>query len=311
MPKHRARGFAACCLASMLWGCGFFFGKIALREMNVGAMVLYRFAFGSLALLPLLFTHRPTFNPREWRTLLFASFIGVPVQFLVQFYGLSLTTVSHASLMVGTMPVLLAVGAVVWAHERMDRLGWFALAGSTTGAALIAFGGRNTAHLHGQSSLTGDLLIVLSLSIALIWILANKHLIERHSAIAVSAYGTVAGSLMLAALVPVIWGMPPVQGISPAAWWALACSGVLCTASTTLLWNYGLTQVPASQAGVLLNMAPLIGSLLGVLVLHDVLGPSAWAGGLMILLAAVTLTTRSKAETRRQLGELAGPEISG
>ncbi len=56
----------------------------------------------------------------------------------------------------------------------------------------------------------------------------------------------------------------------------------------------GDARVPASQAGVLLNMEPLIGSLLGVLVLGERLGPSAWAGGGLILAAAVTLTTHSK-----------------
>ena len=61
-----------------------------------------------------------------------------------------------------------------------------------------------------------------------------------------------------------------------------------------LLWNWGLTQVPASQAGVLLNMEPLIGSLLGVLVLGETLGPSAWVGGGLIVGAAVALTARSK-----------------
>ncbi len=308
MPKHRGLGFAACCLASMLWGCGFFFGKIALREMNVGAMVFYRFLFAVLALFPLLFTHRPTFSPRDWRILLLASFLGVPLQFLIQFYGLSLTTVSHASLMVGTMPVLLAVGAAIWAHERMDRIGWIALAGSTLGAALIALGGHAPGSGHPQASLTGDLLVIASLAIALFWILINKQLLERHSTITVTTYGILAGTLMLAAIVPFGWGLPPVHGISAQAWWALAASGVLCTASTTLLWNYGLTQVPASQAGILLNMEPLIGSLLGVFVLHDVLGPGAWSGGALILLAAITLTTRSKTDTRAAIAELAQPE---
>ena len=55
-----------------------------------------------------------------------------------------------------------------------------------------------------------------------------------------------------------------------------------------------MTQVPASQAGVLLNIEPLMGSLLGVFVLGDRLGATAWVGGAMILLAAITLTTRSR-----------------
>jgi drug/metabolite transporter (DMT)-like permease len=92
-----------------------------------------------------------------------------------------------------------------------------------------------------------------------------------------------------------------VAAVSLKAWLALAASGVLCTATTTLLWNWGMTQVPASQAGVLLNMEPLMGSVLGVVVLGERLGPSAWAGGGLILAAAVTLTTRSKTRVREQL----------
>ena len=294
---RRALGFLACALASALWGTGFYFGKIALREMSVGAMVFYRFFFASVVLLPLLFAHRARFSPREWRTLLIASFLGVPLQFLIQFHGLSLTTVSHASLMVGTLPVILAIGAAIFAHERMDALGWVAVTVSTVGAGMIAFGHHAGAAAPGAPTLTGDLLIVLSLSIALFWILLNKSLLARHSPVAVTAWGLVAGTLMLVPIVPAIWGLPPVHGISWHAWAALAASGLLCTATTTLFWNWGLTQVPASQAGVLLNMEPLVGSMLGIYMLHETLGPSAWLGGFLILAAALTLTTKSKTAT--------------
>ncbi|HWZ00024.1 MAG TPA: EamA family transporter [Edaphobacter sp.] len=299
LEKRRALGFAACAVASCFWGCGFFFGKIALAEMRFSNMVLYRFLFAMPALLPLLVTHRPGLNRREWGLLVVASFFGVPVQFLIQFYALSITTVSHAALMVGTMPVILAVGAAVFAHERMDLVGWMALAGSTCGAGLIALGAGS--HSKGGATLAGDLLVVVSLLIALSWILINKELMERHSHVVVTAYGLAVGTLMLIVWVPVRYGMPPVAGVSVRAWLALAGSGVLCTATTTLLWNWGMTQVPASQAGVLLNMEPLIGSLLGVLVLGERLGPSAWAGGGLILASAITLTTRSKTRVRETM----------
>ena len=291
--KRRALGFVACMIASSLWGCGFFFGKIALAEMSFAHMVLYRFLFAMVALAPLLATHRPGLTLGEWRTLATASFLGVPVQFLIQFYGLSLTTVSHAALMVGTMPVILAVGATLFAHERLDVTGWLALAVSTVGAAMIALGRHGTGA--GEPSLTGDLLIVLSLAIALGWILLNKHLMDRHSPVVVTAYGILLGTLMLLLWVPLRYGRPPISHVSMKTWLALAASGILCTATTTLLWNWGMTQVPASQAGVLLNMEPLIGSLLGVFALGEHLGPSAWTGGCLILAAAITLTTRSKA----------------
>jgi drug/metabolite transporter (DMT)-like permease len=297
--KSRALGFLACGVASCFWGCGFFFGKIALAEMSSAHMVLYRFLFAMPVLLPLLVTHKPGLSPREWAWLALASFLGVPVQFLIQFYALSITTVSHAALMVGTMPVILAVGAALFAHERMDWVGWAALAGSTCGAGLIALnGGAGGAD---GVTLAGDLLVVVSLLIALFWLLINKELVGRHSHVVVTAYGLLIGTVMLMVWVPVRYGMPPVAGVSLKAWLALAASGVLCTATTTLLWNWGMTRVPASQAGVLLNIEPLMGSLLGVLVLGERLGPSAWVGGGLILASAVTLTTRSKTRVREQM----------
>ncbi|QMV17911.1 EamA family transporter [Granulicella sp. 5B5] len=298
-PQNRLLGFAAAALASSFWGCGFFFGKIALAEMSVGSMVFYRFVFATLALLPLLITHRPNLKLSEWRTLALASLLGVPLQFLLQFRGLSLTTVSHAALMVGTMPVILALGAVILMHERLDAIGWVALAASTTGAALIALGAHHKPGTNGPT-LQGDLLVVASLSIALFWILLNKRLMETHNHVVITAYGILLGTLMLGIWVPLTWGPPAFHGISLKAWLALIGSGVLCTATTTLLWNWGMTQVPASQAGILLNMEPLIGSLLGVFVLHEHLGGLAWLGGALILTAAVVLTTRP---TRTELAE--------
>ncbi len=289
--RHPAWGFASCALASTFWGTGFFFGKIALAEMRSAHMVLYRFLFAMVPLLPVLVRHRPHLDAREWRLLALASFLGVPLQFLIQFYALSITTVSHASLMVGTMPVILAVGATLFANERMDTVGWAALTASTLGATLIALAGRS-AHAPGGASLTGDLLVVLSLSIALFWILLNQRLMRRHSHLVITAYGLALGTLMLLVWVLLRDGLPPVHGISWRAWAALAASGVLCTATTTLLWNWGLTQVPASRAGVLLNMEPLVGSLLGIFALGEHLGPTAWVGGALILTAAITLTTR-------------------
>jgi drug/metabolite transporter (DMT)-like permease len=298
LPSRRLSllGYGACAMAGCLWGTGFYFGKLALREMSVGHMVLYRFLFASLGMLPILLAGRrrersPRWTTREKGTLLLSSALGIPIQFLLQFKGLSLTTVSHAALMVGTMPVLLALGATLFAGERLDWIGWIALAGSTVGAALIVVGGRQATG-SGGGSLQGDLLVVLSLVISLGWILMNKSLMHAHSPLAVTAYGIFSGTIMLVAWVMVVDGPPPLARVSLTAWLALAASGVLCTATTTLLWNWGIHHVPASRAGVFLNIEPALGSWLGVQLLGDQLGPFAWIGGGLILAAAVTLTVR-------------------
>ena len=302
LGTSRPLGFLACAAAGSLWGTGFFFGKIALREMSVGHMVLYRFLFAMPVALPLALRRRAPWTRRDWAVLALSAFFGVPLQFLVQFQGLSLTTVAHASLMVGTMPVVLAAAAALFLHERLDALGWCALATSTVGACLIALAGAGG----GGASLSGDLLVVASLVIALVWILGNKDLLKRHDALAVTSRGLVLGMAMLGVWVCVRDGLPPVRTVSPHAWAALAASGLLCTAATTTLWNWGLTQVPASQAGVFLNMEPVIGSGLGLWIFHDRLGPAAWAGGGLIVGSALVLTLRNP--TAQNTAELVAVE---
>lgn len=295
-------GYGACATAGCLWGTGFFFGRIAMNEMSVEYMVLYRFLFACLGLLPVALLHRVRLTRGEVRMLLISAFLGVPLQFLMQFHGLARTTVSHASLMVGTLPVLLAGAAALFAGERLDWVGWLALSGSSLGAALIVLGGTHGRASVGQPTLHGDLLVVLSLCLSLAWVLLSKKLMETHSPPVVTAYTLLIGTVMLAAWILgprlLIQWIPnhsapmPFAHISAKTWGALAASGLACTATTTLLWNWGIHHVPASRAGVFLNIEPALGSFLGVELLGEHLGPYAWLGGGLILAAAITLTTR-------------------
>jgi drug/metabolite transporter (DMT)-like permease len=128
--------------------------------------------------------------------------------------------------------------------------------------------------------------------------------------VVVSAYTILSGTAMLVAidLGPRLlspWTHRPLTPmpfarVSPTAWIALAISGLLCTATTTFLWNWGIHHVPASRAGVFLNIEPVLGSVLGVELLGERLGPYAWLGGGLIVAAAVALTTR---------GNESGPEV--
>ncbi len=281
-------GFLACGSAATLWGLGFFFGKIALREVPVPHMVLYRFLFAAAAMLPFLPRQRPRLSRGEWNMLGWGALFGIPVQFLMQFYGLAHTTLAHASLMVGTMPVFLAAGASLFLGERLDSIGWLALAGSCAGAALIAL--SHSSSTAGAATFLGDALVIASMAVALIWIITNRRLMENHSPAAVSSYGLLLGTAMLTVLVVTYAGLPPVRHISREAWLSLAASGLLCTTATTLLWNWGMTQVPASQAGVLLNLEPMIGSGLSVLVFSERLGWTAWIGAALIVGCATLMT---------------------
>lgn len=298
----RGAPFAALAAAGCLWGTGFLFGKWAFAELSVGQMVLYRFLFASIGFAPGVW--RGMRNPatrirrRDGGLVLGAALIGVPIQFLIQFAGLERTTVSHASLMVGALPVMLAAGSALFTREHVSIRRWIALIVSTIGAGLIAFG-ASSGEAGAQASLLGDLLVAASLIAAVAWILMVQALMKagRYSPVTASAYVMTAGTPMLAAWVFATEGALPIH-LSALTWISVAAMGFLATTATTYLWNWGLSQVPASQAGVFLNLEPVVGAMLGVLILRDVLGPYGLLGGTLVIGAAVFVASQSGAPSQ-------------
>src|SRR5438270_14009248 len=115
---------SALALAGSLWGTGFLFGKLAMQEMTVSENVAFRFVASAVALIPVVIRYWKPYRGKELMLLLFASIMGIPVQFLIQFQGLKLTTVSHASLTVGVLPILFARPSAIFPHDRFRCCGW-------------------------------------------------------------------------------------------------------------------------------------------------------------------------------------------
>ncbi len=280
---------SALALSGCLWGTGFLFGKFAMEEMTVSENVAFRFATGAIVLVPVALRYWKPYRGKELALLLVASVVGIPIQFLIQFQGLQLTTVSHASLIVGVLPVLIAVTSAFFLHERLHGLEWGALGVSALGAILIAISG-GSARSGPRPSPHGDTLVLLSMFAAVVMVLCSKRLIASHGALAVTATTIILGTVFL--LVWVELTRPLRFHFSGAAWGTAAAQGLLATAGAYLFWNWGLSHMPASNAGVFLNLEPVVGTILGVIILHERLGPTGILGGLLIIGAAVYFSLR-------------------
>jgi len=282
---------SALAVAGCLWGTGFLFGKIAMTEMTVTENVSFRFLTGAILLLPAVLRPWKPYRGNDLALMLLASVVGIPIQFLIQFRGLQLTTVSHASLIVGGLPVLLAVSSSVFLRERLRDREWAALILSAGGAALIAVSASG--HQSGpQPTIHGDLMVLVSLLAAVAMILVSKRLIPEHGSLHVTAVMIVIGTILL-----LTWAGAAQRlrfHFPGPIWGAAIAQGVLATAGAYLLWNWGLSHMAASRAGVFLNLEPVMGTVLGILVLHERLGASAILGGLLIIGAAVHFSVRAE-----------------
>lgn len=143
--------------AGVLWGVSFLFGKWALEEMGPAHLTLLRFALASAALLPYALLKGVWPRQRDLALFLLVGFLSVPATFLVQFWGLSLTSATVAALIVGCGPPMIAFFGRLFLKEKLGKAGWAALGASTVGVALtIARPGAGNDWL-------GDALVLLSL----------------------------------------------------------------------------------------------------------------------------------------------------
>jgi drug/metabolite transporter (DMT)-like permease len=185
--------------------------------------------------------------------------------------------------------MLLALAVVIFTHERLSRVAWIAVVFSALGAVLIVWSSRNSMPTGGGPTLIGDVAVLLSLFAATGWIMNNKVLLRRYPPLFVTGSIYIFGTAMLAAWVIPLDGLPPVH-LSHVVWLSLLVQGLAGTSLATVLWNWGLARVPAAEAGVFTNFEPLVGTLLGVTVMGDRLGPLAIVGGALILGGAFYLT---------------------
>src|SRR5438067_5571701 len=286
----RSLAIVALIMAGAGWGVGLPLGKVALREMDAAHMVLLRFAVAALAAAPFVLVHAETRRLFRNRAVIVAG-VCYGAAFVMQFEGLARISVTMAALLVRAMPALIAVCARLLG-EPVSRLSWTGVLAATLGAAVIA--GKP----EGAASVLGILLSLASLLVFLGWVVALRRAPETGSPLALPAAVIIVGAATILPIALVLHGAPRLAA-SPEAWGGIIGQGLFSTLVATAAWQYGSTRVGSATAGVFINIEPLLGSALGVLLFHDRLTLGLALGGALIIAGsfAVVLGERGRPPT--------------
>lgn len=263
--------------SGVCWGVGFPLGKLALREMDAAHMVLWRFGVAALVALPFALA-RPEARALFRSPIVLLSGLLYGVAFLVQFEGLARVSVSLAALLVGAMPALIAICAH-FLGERIGRLSWAGVAAATVGAALIAGRPGEAGTPLGVALSLGALLIFL------VWIVVLKRAPKAPTPMAIPAVVVIVAAAAILPIALILHGPPPLE-VSPAAWAGIVGQGVFSTLLATAAWQFGLARLGSATAGVFVNIEPLMGAAIGVLLFGDTLTAAIALGGLMIVVGS-------------------------
>jgi O-acetylserine/cysteine efflux transporter len=293
---------AALLLAGLLWGLTVPLSKVVLEWLDGGWLTVARFGIAAPILAVMARgSLRAAFTP----AILLAGAAGYGIVIVLQNAGIGATSVSHASLIVGAVPALVALLAAARGRRGDEPAGrgggstgpaaWAGFALALAGVALVAGGGG------GGSSLGGDGLVLLSVALSAVFVIAQPALLAGRDPMAVTAVQMIAGGL---AAVPnaALEGLPHAPaGAGPvAALVALALAGTLAPFA---LFAYGQSRVAPELAGAFLNLEPLVGTAMGALAFGDPFGTPQLVGGTVILIGIALSTSRPGTARRTEPGE--------
>jgi O-acetylserine/cysteine efflux transporter len=274
----QTRAVAALAAAGVAWGTSVPLSKAALAWLPPGWLVVARFGLAAAVLLATV--DRAALRAAlRWQVLAWGA-AGLGGSVLIQNVGLARTSVTHAALLIGAGPVLVAVIAAAWHHTVARPVAWAGFAISLGGVAVVA-AGRG-----GGASGVGDAMVLMSVLIVATMTVAQRRLLEGQNPAAITAVQFLGAGLAALPVAACTEGAPPVPPAGGACVLAiLAVAGLTAvgTLAPFTLFAYGQHQVPTEVAGAFLNLEPLVGALVGVAAFGDPAGPRLLAGGAAIL----------------------------
>jgi O-acetylserine/cysteine efflux transporter len=291
----------ALAMAGSLWGLTVPLSKLGMGWLDAGWLATVRFAIAA-PLLGVLARHhlRAALSP----SVIAAGAGGYGGVILLQNAGIQHTSVTHASLIVGAVPVLVVMIAAMLGRGTASAAAWIGSLVALAGVGLVAGGGGE------GTSLTGDLQVLASVSGSAAFIVAQPKLLQGRDAGAVTAVQLAAGGVATLPFAILFEGVPaaPATATPVVAVLALALVG---TALAFSLFAWAQTRVPAEVAGAFVNLEPLVGAATGAVAFHDAVGTTQLLGGTAILagIALGALPRRSPVDRPAVAEEAAGRPV--
>jgi O-acetylserine/cysteine efflux transporter len=288
MSNNRRLVFPALICAGLLWGTTVPLSKLALVWLPPAWLAFVRFGLAGVILLA---GSRSRLRGAVSPAVLVTGAIGYGGAVVLQNIGVEHTSVTHAALLIGATPVLVAIIAALSGHGVARPVAWAGFALSLSGVAVIA-AGRG-----GGASLGGDGLVLAAQLTSAAFVVSQARLLRGRDPVAVTAVQLLAAA---AATLPLALLTGGVGHAGPSA--SLATCGLVLagTVAPTAMFAFGQSRVSADVAGAFVNLEPLVGAAAGTVLFGDPLGLVQVAGGAAIV-AGIGLSSLQVVRAERRL----------
>jgi drug/metabolite transporter (DMT)-like permease len=289
---RQGRLFAMACLvlAMALWGSSFIALKFAFAELPPMWVIFGRMALGSLVfLLAWRWRGRLDYRPGDWRYLLALAACEPCLYFIFEALALQHTSATQAGMITALLPLLVAMGAFLFLHERVARSTWAGFLLAVVGAIWLSL--ASEADSHAPAPLLGNFYEFLAMLCATCYTLLLKFLSERYSPFVLTAMQAFIGSLFFLPLALLTEPLPSQFGVPGIG--SVIYLGVVVTVGAYGLYNFGVSRLPASQASGFTNLLPVFTLIFAALLLGESLTPMQYAAAALVFVGVALSQWRS------------------
>lgn len=291
-------------LVAIVWALNFSVIKSSLTEIDPLSFNGLRFVFAAAFIWIVVFWRRQTFSiPRkDWLPLLGMGLLGNLVYQGLFIIGIDFTMAANAAVMLGTIPIWVAIFTHFFIGEKMNLFKTIAVFFAFTGIVFIISGGAEEFSF-GSETFLGDLIIILA---AMIWggfTVLSKPFLDRYTPIQFSAVMTSIGCIVLFAI-----GLPNIatiswMDVSYTSYGGVVYSGLLSIGAAYVIWNYGLQTVGTVRTATFQNLVPVMGLLSGVLLLNEQLSLLQYIGSAIVITGIVLARFKRKEAAKIHVAE--------
>ncbi|AKG34385.1 DMT family transporter [Paenibacillus durus] len=268
-------------LAASIWGGMYVVVKIVVAVIPPLELVWIRYlvAIAALLVIGLITRQQWRIHKRDFLLIIAIGVIGNAISIVAQETGTMLSSAQTGAIITSSTPAFMVIFAWLLLKERLTVKKGLSVGLATIGVFLIV----GADHVDVSSKLGGIALLIAALTWALMSVLV-KRVPGEYSQIVVTAYSIL---VALIVLTPFVLGrlhaLPVSQLAHPAIWGGVLYLGIVSTAGGFLLWNRGLQMLNASSGGLFFFFQPVVGTLLGWLILGENIGVTFWIGSILIL----------------------------
>jgi drug/metabolite transporter (DMT)-like permease len=274
---------------SIIWGLAFVAIRRAVFELTPVNLTLLRWFIVSgafLAIYPFVVKPRARLERKDIPRLAVVGLTNVVVYHLALNTAEQSVDASLAGLLISFGPIFLVLLSSLVLHEALGRRVWLALVMAVGGAAVISSPGLSV----GSSGVVGPSLVALAGFSSAVYAVASKPLVLKYGPVAVSAWSSFSGTLMLVPLVsPSL--LSQAQALTAPAWESVLYLALLSTVLANTIFFTLVHGQSVSKLGIQLFLVPVVSAVGGVLILGEGIGWTTVLGGFMML-AAVAMVTR-------------------